>query len=159
MRFGQPSDILCPCGFAAWQCAKPIQVNRICSFLIQDTRLMKNFVSQLILGIVVDVLVHVAIKDLKRGGVEWTPGSSWDFAILDSSEFVILLPQISLKDSRAAARNLRIAASPGVRRPDFSSRPLLTARKADSQAARAPTTVAAPVARTPFFKNERRFAL
>ncbi len=45
-----------------------------------------------------DVLVHIAVKNFKGGGVERTTTPSWDFAILDSSEFVILLPQIGLKD-------------------------------------------------------------
>src|SRR5882672_8271741 len=54
--------------------------------------------SQLILGIVVDVLVHVAVKNLKGGGVEWTPTPSRNFAILDSSQLVVLLPQIGFEN-------------------------------------------------------------
>src|SRR5260370_38019906 len=51
----------------------------------------------------------------------------------------------------AAARNLRMEASPGVRRPDFSSGPWVTA---ESRVARSPApAVAAPAARTPFFKT------
>src|SRR5712691_9201153 len=57
----------------------------------------------------------------------------------------------------AAARNLRIAASPGVRRPDFSSGALLRAKSPSPS--RAAPQVAAPAANVPFLKNERRFAL
>jgi hypothetical protein len=46
----------------------------------------------------VDVLVHVPIKYLKGRGVWNIPSSSWDFAVLNSSEFVVLLPQVGLKD-------------------------------------------------------------
>src|SRR5260370_20682894 len=57
----------------------------------------------------------------------------------------------------AAARNLRIAASRGVRRPDFSSGALLRAKSPSPS--RAAPQVAAPAANVPFLKNERRFAL
>jgi hypothetical protein len=55
-------------------------------------------VAILIIGIVVDVLGHVGIKALKGGGVGGIPRTSWNFAILDTSEFVVLLPQISFQD-------------------------------------------------------------
>src|SRR6476660_7729686 len=52
----------------------------------------------LILGIIVDVLVHIAIKDLQGLSIDWTPSSSRDFAVLDPSELVVLAPEIGLED-------------------------------------------------------------
>ena len=45
-----------------------------------------------------DVLGDVLIEDFKGGGVGWIPASAWDFAVLDASEFVVLLPQIGFED-------------------------------------------------------------
>ena len=51
----------------------------------------------LILGIVMDVLVHISIKHFQGLGVDWIPSSSRDFAVWDSSEFVVLDPEIGLE--------------------------------------------------------------
>ena len=45
--------------------------------------------AQFIVGIMGDVLGHISIKVAERGDVGW-------IASLDSSQFVVLLPQISL---------------------------------------------------------------
>jgi hypothetical protein len=52
----------------------------------------------LILGIIMDVLVHITIKDFQGLGVDWIPSSSRDFAVLDPSELVVLAPEIGLED-------------------------------------------------------------
>ena len=45
-------------------------------------------VSDLIVGVVVNVLGHVGVEDLKSSGVEWIPASAWDFVgIWDTPEF------------------------------------------------------------------------
>jgi hypothetical protein len=49
-------------------------------------------VAHLIIGIVGDILRHVAIKDLKIGDV----GLTYRTGCTDSSQFVVLLPQIGL---------------------------------------------------------------
>ena len=54
--------------------------------------------AELILGIVVDILGHVPIQHLKLSDVGFTPAPSWDFAVLDSSAFVLLFPQIAFDD-------------------------------------------------------------
>jgi len=55
-------------------------------------------VAELILGIVVDILGHVPIQHLKSLDVGWTSTAPWDFAILDASQLVVLLPQIAFED-------------------------------------------------------------
>ena len=54
----------------------------------------------LIVGVVVNVLRHVPIEDLNGGGIGRTPGSSGNFGVLDSAEFVVLLPQIGFDEFR-----------------------------------------------------------
>ncbi len=54
--------------------------------------------AELILGIVVDILGHVSIQHLKFSDVGCTPASPWNFAVLDTSQFVVLLPQIAFDD-------------------------------------------------------------
>src|SRR6267378_919575 len=52
----------------------------------------------LIFSVVVNVLGHVSIKKRDGGGVGWTSTSSGDFAVLDSPEFVVLLPEIGFDE-------------------------------------------------------------
>src|SRR5260221_11766555 len=52
----------------------------------------------LIFGVVVNVLGHVSIKERDGGGVGWTSTSSGDFVVLDSPEFVVLLPEIGFDE-------------------------------------------------------------
>src|ERR1700686_2038251 len=52
----------------------------------------------LIFSVVVNILGHVRIKKPNGGGVGRTSPSSGDFAVLDSPEFVVLLPQIGFED-------------------------------------------------------------
>src|SRR5258706_3354995 len=55
---------------------------------------------KLILGVVVDILRHVHIQNLESGCVECTPTPARHLAILDSSEFVVLYPQICFEGLR-----------------------------------------------------------
>jgi hypothetical protein len=93
----KPSDLLCPCRLTTRQSTKLIEVDWI-GPLRNQIRVDESEVGHLILGIVMDVLGNVRIENRKGRGVGWTPSSSWDFAVLNSSEFVVLLPQISLED-------------------------------------------------------------
>src|SRR4029077_11877174 len=52
----------------------------------------------LIFSVVVNVLGHVRIEKRNGGGVGGTSTASGDFAVLDSPEFVVLLPQIGFED-------------------------------------------------------------
>ena len=55
-------------------------------------------VADLVVGVVVDVLVHVLVQHRDRLGVGRVPASAGDFAVLDAGELVVLLPQIGLDD-------------------------------------------------------------
>src|ERR1700720_4383950 len=103
--------------------------------------------THLIIGIVGDILGHIAIKDLKVSDV----GLTYRTGRADSSQFVILLPQISLNNFAAAARSLRIATSP------FESLPLRSAActlPLVAKSAPAGNNVAPAMPRR--FRNERR---
>ena len=66
--------------------------------------------ADLIVGVVVDVLVHVLVQHRKGSGIGRIPGSPWDFVVLDSAEFVVLLPQIGFDDfcCRQESENVRV---------------------------------------------------
>ena len=65
----------------------------------------------LIVGVVVDILGHVGVQHFHGGGVRWVPSSAWNFAVLDSGELVILLPQICFDDfcCRQESENIRVS--------------------------------------------------
>src|SRR6266436_5348414 len=65
----------------------------------------------LIVSVVVDVLVHVLVQHRERPGVGRIPGPAGDFVVLDSAEFVVLLPQIGLDDfcCRQESENVRVS--------------------------------------------------
>ena len=67
--------------------------------------------SDLIVGVVVDVLGHVLVQHGKRLGVGWTPSSAWNLTILDAAELIILLPQISFDEfyCRQESENVRVS--------------------------------------------------
>src|SRR5260370_40218127 len=52
---------------------------------------------KLVFSIVVDILGHIPIQDLKCSSVWCTPTPPWNLAVLDSSEFVVLRPQIGFE--------------------------------------------------------------
>jgi hypothetical protein len=53
--------------------------------------------SDLIIGIVVDVLCHVRVQHRDVGGVGWITCAARDFGVLDATEFVVLDPKVSLE--------------------------------------------------------------
>ncbi len=55
-------------------------------------------VAELIFGIVADILKHVPIQHEQASDVGSTAASPLDFAVLDASQFVVLLPQIAFDD-------------------------------------------------------------
>ncbi len=50
------------------------------------------------MGIVMDVLWEVRIKDFEFRGVGGIPRPTWHCAVLDSSEFVVLNPKIAFQN-------------------------------------------------------------
>src|SRR6266481_5633120 len=80
-------------GSAAHQSAERFEIYR--SRSLGDQVCVKECeMGVLILGIIMDVLIHISIKDFQGLGVDWTPSSSRDFAVLDPSELVVLAPEI-----------------------------------------------------------------
>ena len=53
--------------------------------------------SDFIIGVVVDIYRHVLVEYLNGFGVGFIPGSSWNLAVLDAAEFVVLDPKIGLE--------------------------------------------------------------
>src|SRR5260370_19712028 len=101
---GEPFFVLlCACRLTALQRAKPIQIDGLCASRFQEL-VEEREVADLILGIVVDILGHVHIQIFKGIGVDVTPTPPRDyfavdyFVVLDSSQFVVLLPQIGFYD-------------------------------------------------------------
>ena len=109
---------------------------------------------ELIFGVVVDILVHVAVKDLKGSGIGCNSTPAWDFAVLDSPQFVVLHPKVGLEDfgRRQEPQDCRISLG---ETPAMFSGPSWP--RADELWVNSPAlTVAAPAAVNPFLMNERR---
>ena len=93
----EPPDLLGPGGLTARQSAKLIQIDGLGPFRSQ-IGVKEREMADLIVGVVVDVLVHVLVQHRKRLGIGVIPDSTRDFGVLDAAEFVVLLPQISFDD-------------------------------------------------------------
>ena len=52
--------------------------------------------SDLIISVVVDVLIHVFVQHRESGGVEWIASAAWNFRVLDAAKFVVLDPKVGL---------------------------------------------------------------
>ncbi len=90
-QVGEAADLLRAGCLAARQRAEPIQIgwlhamrNQICVDEVE--------VGELILGIVVDILRHIRVQHRERGRVNCTPTPAGDFAVLNATEFIVLLP-------------------------------------------------------------------
>jgi hypothetical protein len=51
-----------------------------------------------VVGVVVDVLIHVLVEHCKRLRIGRIAASTWNFAVLDAAELVVLPPQIGLEE-------------------------------------------------------------
>src|SRR6266700_3565768 len=146
---GEPSDLLGACGFTARQRAKLVQVDGI-GALRNQICVDECEVADFILGIVVDILVHVPVEHFKGSSVACTPAPPWDFAVLDASQFVVLLPQIAFDDFDRG-QEPENATSPCVRRA------LPSWAKAGNPLVNSPVPMApAPTTASPLRKKERR---
>lgn len=66
---------------------------------------------EFVVRIVMDVLRHVAVEIVQCIGVRFTPRTSRNFVVLNTTQFVILLPQIRFYDFRGGKefKNGRVA--------------------------------------------------
>jgi len=53
--------------------------------------------SDLILGVVVDVVSHFILNNLQGLGIGWIAMTAWDFVVWDAAEFVVLNPKVGLE--------------------------------------------------------------
>src|SRR5882672_6405398 len=78
----ESSDLLCTSRLAAGENAKVVEVDGICAFR-GEVGVNELFVRQLILGIVVNVLVHVPVENLDSLGISRISSASGHFFILN----------------------------------------------------------------------------
>src|SRR6266478_6697590 len=83
-------------GCAAHQGSKRIKICRSLS-LGHQVRIEELVMSDLIVSVVVDVLIHVFVQHRESGSVEWIAGAAWHFRVLDAAKFVVLDPKIRLE--------------------------------------------------------------
>src|SRR5258705_3179499 len=110
-QVGEPSDLLMSTGrLTARQRTKFIQIDGVGPFRSEEG-VNERGVADLIIGVIMDILVHVLIQLLDRRGVGRIPASPWNFAVLDAGEFVVLLPQICFDDfcRRQESENVRVS--------------------------------------------------
>jgi hypothetical protein len=99
-QVGEPfTDIffINPCRCTALQGPKFVQIDWLLANRNQK-RVNEVKVRELILGIVVDILIHVPVEDFQRIGLSCATAPARYFFILNSSKLVVLLPQVRLKD-------------------------------------------------------------
>ena len=124
-QIGEPSDLPSAGRVTAGQSTKLIQIDAIGPFRSQ-IGVKERGVGNLIVGVIMDILVHVPIQHFDGVRIGWVPGSAWNFAVLDSSELVILLPQIGFDEfcCRQESKNVRVSHREGgllrPRRGDIS---------------------------------------
>src|SRR5438445_5612191 len=80
---------------------------------------------ELIIGVVVDVLIHVRIEHLKGGRVRWIAASARDLTVIrDAFEFVVLDPEVCFEDFRCGREPKQCSVSQ-CEPSTFLLRPLL----------------------------------
>src|SRR5580765_7607880 len=83
-------------GSATHEGAKRIEICRSLS-VGHQIRIQKLVMSDLIVSIVVDVLIHVCVQHRESGSVEWIASSARDFRVRDATQFVVLDPKVGLE--------------------------------------------------------------
>ena len=114
-QVGEPSDLRCAGRLAAGEGAERVQVDRLRTARLQ-VRVDEVGVALLVVGVVVDVLVHVLVDDGERLGVGPISASAGDLAVLDAAELVVLLPEIGFEQLRGGEEleNRRVARREGL---------------------------------------------
>ena len=107
-----------------------------------------------IVSVVMDVLSDIFVQYLERRSVSRISGSTWHFFILDTTEFVVLYPEIALHDFCRSGEAKQCRIAPGEMTATFRR---FLFRPNCRVIARIPRpAVAAPAADRPFFTNVRR---
>ncbi len=116
----------------------------------------------LILGVIVDVLIHVPVEDFQGIRVIWIPASVRLLAVLDTAELVVLDPEIGLEDLRRG----REPQHGGVAVCDFSavtkrlrSWPNECGTRAQSNCAQSDAAKESSPSNSPRWKNLLRLAV
>ena len=81
---------------AAHQRTKRIEICRRRS-LGDQVRVEKLVMSDLIIGVVMDVVSRFIVKDLQGLSVGFIATATWNFVVLDAAEFVVLDPKVGLE--------------------------------------------------------------
>src|SRR5213080_3664452 len=81
---------------AAHQSAKRIKICRSRSLGLQ-VRVEEGVVSNLIIGVVMDVVSHFILNNLQGLSIVRIATAAWDFVILDAAKFVVLDPKVRLE--------------------------------------------------------------
>src|SRR5438093_12503987 len=80
---------------AAHQGTKRIEIRRSRS-VGDQVRVEEGMVSDFIIGVVVDILIHVFVQLREGLGIVWVASPARAFRVLDAAEFVRLAPKVSL---------------------------------------------------------------
>jgi hypothetical protein len=109
-QVGQPPDLLGSGCLAAGQGAELVQVDRLRAVRLQVS-VDESEVADLVVGVVVDVLIHVLVQYSHSVVVGGVAAAAGDFAVLDARQLVVLLPHIGLEDLGGSqeAKNRRVA--------------------------------------------------
>jgi hypothetical protein len=70
-------------------------------------------VAELVVGVVVDVLVHVLVQHRDSLRIGRVPASAGNLTVLDAGELVVLLPEIGLEDLERSQEPENRRISPG----------------------------------------------
>src|SRR5262245_15360948 len=84
------------CSSAAHQGPKRIEICRRLS-LGHQVCIKELVMSDLIISVVMDVLIHVLVKHREGCGVEWITSATWNFRVLNATKFVVLDPKVGLE--------------------------------------------------------------
>src|SRR4029077_13469798 len=63
----------------------------------EQVRVEELVMSDLIIGVVMDIVLHFILNNLQGVGVGWIGFAAWDFVVVDAAEFVVLDPKVGLE--------------------------------------------------------------
>src|SRR4051812_15923533 len=98
-QVGEPFSDLAPINSrrgTTHQSAKPVQNCRSRSPGNQ-IRVEELVMSDLIISVVMDVVLHFILNNLQGVGVGFIAMAAWDFLVRDTAEFVVLNPKVGLE--------------------------------------------------------------
>ena len=84
------------CSGAAHQRAKRIEICRRRS-LGDQIGVEELLMSELIIGVVMDVVLHFILNNRQGRSIVWIATAAWDFVVLVAAEFVVLEPKVGLE--------------------------------------------------------------